>query len=223
MQPRLTSFYVNPLLSKGDDKMGSNPISINPPDHKRASTKMATGPRSDAGKRRSCMNAVRRGIFASSVLVEGESAARYESLRRALMADLPDDAGATECILTEKLAINLWRQARFYRAEREDIFRSIEQAPDSCAVSKIDRLQGERDAISEALHTLQEFVPLAEIVERFMSYERHLGREFDRTLDQLERVRRMRLNGSAALTPTVGEFSAAKKRQKASTETSIKE
>ena len=211
--------------------MGSNPISINPPGslspgHNRPSKKVATGPRSDAGKRRSCMNAVRRGIFASSVLVEGESAARYESLRSALMADLPDDAGATECILTEKLVIIFWRHARHFRAEREDIFRSIEQAPDSCAASEIDRLQDESGVISESSNTLQDqrmFVPLAEIVERLMSYERHLGREIDRVLDQLERVRRMRLNGSAAMTPTVGEFNTARKRKKAATETNIEE
>ena len=201
-------------------------ISIDPPEaispgHERPSKTRATGPRSDAGKRRSGMNAVRRGIFASSVLVDGESGARYESLRRALMADLPADAGAIECILVEKLAIVFWRQVRFLRAEREDIFRSIEQAPDSCAAADVEHLPDEQSAASEPSNTLQNqrmFVPLAEIVERLMSYERHLGREADRIFDQLERVGRMRLKGPPTFTTTSAGFSNARKRKKGPTE-----
>lgn len=175
-----------------------DPLEVISPSHECSSKKRATGPRSDAGKRRSGMNAVRRGIFATSVLIIGESSARYESLCRALMADLPADAGAIECILVEKLAIIFWRQARFLRAEREDIFRSIEQAPESCTAAEIDRVESEHCVVFKSSHKLENprmFVPLAEIVDRLMSYERHLGREIDRVLDQLERVRRMRLKG----------------------------
>jgi hypothetical protein len=198
--------------------MGSNLTSINPrgsiaPGHERPSKKIATGPRSDAGKRRSSKNAVRRGIFASSVLVEGESAARYESLRRALMTDFIP-TGAIECILVEKLAIIFWRQARFFRAEREDIFRSTEQAPESCTAAECDGVESEHGAVSQSSQKLENprmFVPLAEIVERLMSYERHLGREIDRVLDQLERVRRMRLKGA-------DEFSGSPQSKKSLTE-----
>jgi hypothetical protein len=198
--------------------MKPRPISIDQPEaispgHERLSKTSATGPRSDAGKSRSGMNAVRRGIFASSVLVDGESAARYESLRRALMADLAL-SGVIECILVEKLTIIIWRHARFFRAEREDIFRSIEQAPESCTAAEIGGVDSGRDTVSQSSPKLENprmFVPLAEIVERLMGYERHLGREIDRVLDQLERVRRMRLKGS-------DEFSGAPQSNKTSAE-----
>jgi hypothetical protein len=41
--------------------------------------------------------------------------------------------------------------------------------------------------------TIAALVPSQDVVERLLRYEAHLGREFDRTLNQLERLQRIRL------------------------------
>jgi hypothetical protein len=83
----------------------------------------STGPRSDAGNRRSSRNAIRHGIFTDSVIIAGESVTAFRALVRALKDDL-GITGATADILIEKLAVNFWRQARLYRAEGAEFLRS---------------------------------------------------------------------------------------------------
>ena len=93
-------------------------------DPKTPAKKLATGPRTEAGKRRSSRNATRHGLFTNFV-IEGESLTGFRALVRALRDDL-GVTGATAEILIEKLAVNLWRQARLYRAEGAEILRSTQ-------------------------------------------------------------------------------------------------
>jgi hypothetical protein len=85
----------------------------------------STGPRSEAGKRRSSRNAFKHGIFAKVILVPGESIAMY----RLLLGELRDGwqpEGAFECFLTEMIASNIWRLRRHHAAESAEIRRGRE-------------------------------------------------------------------------------------------------
>jgi len=80
----------------------------------------ATGPRSLAGKQRSRRNAMKSGLFAKILLVEGESSAAYQALRKGVFKDLLPQ-GAIEIEVVENVVAILWRIRRMLRAESSQI------------------------------------------------------------------------------------------------------
>jgi hypothetical protein len=164
--------------------------------------KLSTGPRTDAGKRRSGRNSIRYGIFATCIFIGDEAPARYYALARALETDL-GISGATEKLLVDKLVANLWRQARLYRAEGKEILRSaqlserfLKEAFQNWTSFGYKSSQHTEAAIDnpEPLQVSSSEIGLTptDQLANLMTYERHLGREIDRIFDQLERVRRFK-------------------------------
>jgi hypothetical protein len=93
--------------------------------HLMAKNRNATGPRTVIGKKRSSQNATKFGIFSKVTLLEGESRADYESLRKGLWkSKQPGDL--FEEILLDKMVSNLWRQHRVLIAENAEIQRNSE-------------------------------------------------------------------------------------------------
>jgi hypothetical protein len=76
----------------------------------------ATGPRTKAGKQRASRNALKHGIFAKVVALDGESNGEYQKIWSELRADRKPQ-GAQEELWVEKLALDFWRLSRLYRAE----------------------------------------------------------------------------------------------------------
>src|SRR6516225_2677741 len=77
----------------------------------RQNAKNSTGPRTEAGKRRSRRNALRHGLTAETVIGVHEDAAAYRALQRALNADYrPQTNFETELI--GRLVSLLWRLRR---------------------------------------------------------------------------------------------------------------
>jgi len=99
---------------------GDGPLIAN---HKSPITrKKSTGPRTEAGKRRSSQNACKHGLYASdgffrdAALALGEDPRQFQRLLKGLMqARLPADA--LETVLVEDIALLLWKKARLERAE----------------------------------------------------------------------------------------------------------
>ena len=85
----------------------------------------ATGPRTKAGKRRSRYNAVKHGLFAKAILLDGESAAQYEALRKGLWEEFPPES-ASEMEDVEYLVTLYWRRGRIARAENAQIANAAE-------------------------------------------------------------------------------------------------
>jgi hypothetical protein len=119
----------------GASKIGTTGNESQPPSSKQgqatrsrtnlAAVRNATGPRTEIGKRRSSQNAVKSGIFFRATLLEGESRAEYESLRKGLWnSKQPGDE--FEEILLDKMVSNLWRQHRVLIAEGAEIRRNSE-------------------------------------------------------------------------------------------------
>jgi hypothetical protein len=85
----------------------------------------STGPRSEAGKRRSSRNSLKHGFFAKFVVVPGESSAKYRSLLKSLR-DEKQPVGPTEEFLVGIIANTMWRLQRHYAADSAEIRRSRE-------------------------------------------------------------------------------------------------
>src|SRR5258708_40085941 len=78
--------------------------------------KKSSGPRTKLGKAASRMNAMKHGITAEHVIVDGESAKEFKALRRELF-DAFAPADAVEVELVQAIVIEHWRLRRHYRAE----------------------------------------------------------------------------------------------------------
>ena len=68
----------------------------------RANAKRSTGPKSDAGKTRSRMNALKHGFSSQEIVLEGEDADQFDALRAQLEVEF-----APESVIDESLSIAL--------------------------------------------------------------------------------------------------------------------
>jgi hypothetical protein len=108
-----------------EDKQSIVPEAVKAGRDVRSPKRGSTGPRSEAGKRRSSRNAFKHGIFAKAVVIPGESSAKYRSLLENLR-DERQPEGPTEEFLTEMIANIIWRLRRLYTAESAEIRRGRE-------------------------------------------------------------------------------------------------
>jgi hypothetical protein len=77
----------------------------------RANAKSSSGPKTQAGRARSRMNAVKHGLTAREITVEGERPEEFDAFREGLFAD-HKPASALERELIDRLAGLLWRLRR---------------------------------------------------------------------------------------------------------------
>ena len=136
----------------------------------------ATGPRTQQGKKNSKYNALKHGVFSQVVLLKGEPQAELDSLLSGLRNDLEPE-GTLEELLVDKLAALVWRHRRLIIADAERPLRGT--------------------SLLEFPHDLVGGPTL----DLLLRYESNLERAFDRTLNQLERLQRMRKGQPAP--PTV--------------------
>ena len=100
----------------------------------------ATGPRTDRGKRIASVNALRHGLYASTVVVRGiEDEDDYRRFARQIVIELDVD-GALEMALAERVISTLWRLRRVRRFEVEQLSREGDEA---AALFKQAEEQGE--------------------------------------------------------------------------------
>jgi len=78
------------------------------------------GPRTSLGKKRSRLNAIQHGLSAKTVLLEGESSAKFNDLLQGFR-DAFQPVGTVEEVLVENLAVSKWRLRRVWLAERAEI------------------------------------------------------------------------------------------------------
>jgi hypothetical protein len=93
----------------------------------RANAKLSSGPKSDAGKARSRMNALKHGFSSREIVLEGEDADQFDALRAQLKVEF-DPSSVIERELVDRLAGLLWRlrrvpvlEAGLLRARRGEI------------------------------------------------------------------------------------------------------
>jgi len=84
----------------------------------RANALLSTGPRTDSGKQRSSLNALRHGLTAASAVLPSEDRAAYDAHCRQFF-DEYQPATPTETQLTQELADTAWRLNRIPFLEAE--------------------------------------------------------------------------------------------------------
>jgi len=78
----------------------------------------ATGPRSDAGKERSSLNALQHGLRSERPVLPGEDAAEWDAFRADTVRELRP-FGTLETELADRVALQLWRLRRAARYEAQ--------------------------------------------------------------------------------------------------------
>jgi len=143
----------------------------------RANSQHSTGPRSDAGKQRSALNALTHGLTARTAVLPSEDPASYELHHRQFL-DEYQPATPTETQLVKELADTSWRMNRIPLLEADVLSRAQSTAP-SPEPPSFDIVDAHRLLASLSVH-----------------YQR-LSRQFQKTLNelreiQLERLERLR-------------------------------
>src|SRR6266481_348603 len=77
----------------------------------RENARKSTGPRTEAGKKRSSMNALRHGLTGHTVVLPADDLAAYERHVQSFVAEY-QPKGATENFLVQDLADTTWRLNR---------------------------------------------------------------------------------------------------------------
>jgi hypothetical protein len=94
----------------------------------RANAQHSTGPRTDSGKQRSSLNALRHGLTAASAVLPSEDRAAYDAHRRSFF-DEYQPATPAETQLTQELADTAWRLNRVPLLEAELFSQSADPNP----------------------------------------------------------------------------------------------
>ena len=161
----------------------------------RRNAELSTGPRTEAGKRRSRHNALKHGVLASALLVtQGEGAedrVEFDELLGALRRDLAP-VGTLEEMMVERIAVCHWRHKRALRCEAGLVRRAFIPDPSRQLEDSMSRGVGlgpslELEAIKEHLS-----LPLGAELDRILRYETTIQRQLVYVVNQLERLQRAR-------------------------------
>jgi hypothetical protein len=96
----------------------------------KANAQHSTGPRTEAGKQRSSMNALRHGLTGQTVVLPTEDHSAYQRHSQSFL-DEHQPKGATEAQLVQSLIDTAWRQNRAAAVETNLFSLGITEMEDS--------------------------------------------------------------------------------------------
>jgi len=120
-----------PVLDRAVDRaicQNRNHVAVN-----QANAQHSTGPRTEAGKQRSSLNALRHGLTAQTVVLPSEDPAAYESHRRQFL-DEYQPATPTETQLVQELIDTSWRLNRIPLLEADLLTRGANPPNEHAAI-----------------------------------------------------------------------------------------
>jgi len=145
----------------------------------RANAQKSTGPRTEAGKQRSKMNAFRHGLTGQTVVLPAEDHSAYESHSKSFLNEYhPKDA--TETQLVQSLIDTSWRQNRAAAIETNLFSLGITEMEDHIRVNHPEA----EAALAMALAFREHMRAFANI----STQSQRLARQFERTLALLRQI-----------------------------------
>jgi hypothetical protein len=90
----------------------------------RKNAQKSSGPKTDAGKQRVSLNALKHGLQANSCRMAWESEEEFNGYRSTMIAEL-NPVGAIECIIVDSIIAAQWRLQRLGSIEKGCMYRSI--------------------------------------------------------------------------------------------------
>jgi hypothetical protein len=138
----------------------------------RANSLHSTGPRTDSGKQRSSLNALRHGLTARSAVLPSEDPAAYETHRRQFFAEY-QPASPTETQLVQELVDTSWRLNRIPLLEADVLTRAAHPPTEQAAID-FDIVDAHR------------------LISNLSIQSQRLSRQFQKALDQLRDIQAVR-------------------------------
>jgi hypothetical protein len=147
----------------------------------RANAQHSTGPRTDAGKQKSSLNALRHGLTGQIVVIPGEDLAAYQQHLKSFTDDL-QPVGAIESNLVQALADCSWRMNRV---------AAFENNVQAQAVPSGD------DPISGGISVGAALESMSKTLSNLSLHTQRLSRQFERTVNQLRELQKIRADQEA--------------------------
>jgi hypothetical protein len=146
------------------------------------------GPVTPDGKLRSSRGRITHGLLAKTVVLHGESAARFSSLLAGLMAE-HQPRTTTEISLVESMAVNRWRQIRLWGMETAGINCELHRQSASPLHPEGGAEDPPRDPATLTVRAMAAMNNDDRSLETILRYEARFGRQYDRALHALQQLR----------------------------------
>ena len=150
----------------------------------RLNAQHSTGPKTEAGKQRSSLNALRHGLTGQIVVMPTEDLQAYQSHLDSFTGEY-DPKGATEANLVQALADTSWRLNRVAALEANLLTLA--------AAQQLNPLAGAPDQVQDALAMVASLESQAKALSNLSMHSQRLSRQFERTvalLHDLQKTRR---------------------------------
>ena len=134
-----------------DEKDNGGPVSSKKLEANLKNAQLSTGPKTEAGKKHSSVNALKHGLLASTVLLANggaEESAQFAELLAALGQDLAPD-GRLEEMMVEKIAVCWWRQKRALKVD------NVLHPADDCAARIVRYETSIQHQLAHAINQLE--------------------------------------------------------------------
>jgi hypothetical protein len=158
-----------------------------------ANSANSTGPVTPGGKARSSQNATRHGLLSDSMVLHGESDARFCALLNTLENELQPEPGI-ESIQTEVMAVAHWRRMRLWSLEKALYLQETLKRQDAQAEHE-EGDDGETP-ITQLAVSFRSLADQSRALELLDRYETRYGREYLRALGCFNNQRDRKTAGS---------------------------
>jgi hypothetical protein len=151
------------------------------------------GPKTEAGKARSAMNATRHGLCAASfVVIDTEDDDAFKQLQQSFLDTFrPQNAIEHECVI--QAAVARWRLRRVWSLETNLFNRTMHQVGEM------------RENVSGKALEAKAYGLMSDTLALLNRYERSISREYERALKNLDRARAERKYNPPVEEPAITE------------------
>ena len=161
--------------------MSKNTLSITA--RNRANAAHSTGPKTEAGKKRSCLNAMRHALTGHTVVLPAEDLVAYQDFTRGFFTDLKP-VGMVERQLVQSLADTSWRLNRIPALESNLLALGFDEHSNSITT--------EHPEAHAALVTIEAVRDETPALTAISQHGARLSRQFEKTLNQLRELQKER-------------------------------
>ena len=148
----------------------------------RKNSQHSTGPKTEAGKQRSSLNALRHGLTGQIVVMPTEDLAAYQ-LHLESFADEYHPQGATEANLVQALADTSWRLNRVAALETNLLTLGVTQA---------SPIADAPPQVQDAMSIVAALESQSKALANLSMHSQRLSRQFERTVLQLSQLQKAR-------------------------------
>ena len=145
----------------------------------RANAQKSTGPKTPSGKRICSGNAIKHGILANAILIDGESRASFLELIASLEEEYQPST-PTQHALVAKIASAQWRSLRLLAVESAGIIHEMRQQSGSAAAENMP---------TRAMLALRSLAGNSRHYELMSRYEHRIDRQQHRSIEVLARLK----------------------------------